>query len=68
MDLITLAAARNYTNEQTGAGSYELIDKIMISEDVQNIRRIELVPDEDSPGNAVIRIYGVTEQTEGEEK
>ena len=65
MDLITLAAARKYTNEKTETG-YELIDKIMISEDVQNIRRIELVPDEDSPGNAVIRIYGVTEQTEEE--
>lgn len=62
MDLLTLAAARRYANEKT---EYELLEQIAISEDIQNIRRVELVSaDETETGNAEIRIYGVKEEQE----
>lgn len=61
MDLLTLAAAKRYTNEKTGSDSdYELIEQLPISEDVNNIRKIELVPaDESESGETEIRIYGI---------
>nr|DAR82838.1 MAG TPA: hypothetical protein [Caudoviricetes sp.] len=68
MDLKTLAAAKRYTDEKFGKESaYEVIEKIPVTEKVQNIRRIELIPAEDtSSGNAEIRIYGIKEKDDQE--
>lgn len=63
MDLLTLAAARNYTNKATGYTGYQLIEKIQLSEGVQNVGKIELVPAEKTEsGKDEIRIYGIVEQ------
>lgn len=62
MDLLTLAAAKRYTNEKTEE-EYELLEQVAVSENVQNIRKIELVSaDESDTGSAEIRIYGVKEE------
>lgn len=63
MDLLTLAAAKNYTNKITDTSSYQLIEKVQLTKNVQNVGKIEIVPAEKTEsGKDEIRIYEIIEQ------
>ncbi len=67
MDLLTLAAAKNYTNKVNDGGNKQdqLIEKISLTKEVKSITNIEFIPAEKSEtGKDEIRIYGTLNNDE----
>lgn len=63
MDLLTLAAAKNYTNKVSNPAGYKLVETVQLTQNVQNIGKIEIVPaDKTESGKDEIHIYGSVEQ------
>lgn len=61
MDLLTLAAAKKYTNKinNINISGHQLIEKVQLANNVQNISKIELIPgDKTESGKDEIHIYG----------
>lgn len=63
MDLLTLAAAKNYANKITNTSGYQLIERVQLTHSVQNVGKIEIVPAEKTEsGKDEIRLYEIIEK------